>query len=140
VHRVVIDTNVFVSGTIQKKGFPCKVVKAWENDVLILVTSGPLIEDVNKVLHYDKIRVRYALKDEEVKQILLNLMRYSIFVNDLPKLNVIKEDPSDNNVLAAAIGGRADHIISGDSHLLTLKAFKEIEIMTPKVFCEIAGL
>jgi putative PIN family toxin of toxin-antitoxin system len=137
VHRVVVDTNVLVSGAIQKKGFPYKVVKAWEDDVLALVTSGPLIDEVDKVLHYDKIRVRYSLKGEEIKQILLNLMRYSIFISNPPKLNVIKEDPSDNSILAAAIGGKADYIISGDSHLLNLAVYKGISIVTPKEFCEI---
>lgn len=140
MHRVVLDTNVLVSGAIQKKGFPYKVVKAWEDDVLALVTSGPLIDEVNRVLHYNKIRVRYSLKEEEIKQILLNLMRYSIFINDPPKLNVIKEDPSDNNILAAAIGGKADYIISGDTHLLNLGAYKGVSILTPKEFCGTADL
>ena len=138
MHRVVLDTNVLVSGAIQKKGFPYKVVKAWEDDVLALVTSGPLIDEVNRVLHYNKIRVRYSLKEEEIKQILLNLMRYSIFINAPPKLNVIKEDPSDNSILAAAIGGKADYIISGDTHLLNLGAYKGISILTPKEFCGMA--
>jgi uncharacterized protein len=140
VHRVVIDTNVLVSGIIQKKGFPYKVVKAWEDNDLILIASEFLINEVGKVLHYEKIRVRYSLKDEEIKQVLLNLMRYSIFINDPPKLNVIKEDPADNNILAAAIEGKADYIISGDSHLLNLVSYKGIRILTPKEFCGIAEL
>jgi uncharacterized protein len=140
VHRVVIDTNVLVSGTIQKKGFPYKVVKAWEDDDLVLITSEFLINEVGKVLHYEKIRARYSLKDEEIKQVLLNLMRYSIFINDPPKLNVIKEDPTDNNILAAAVAGKADYIISGDSHLLNLVSYKGIRILTPKEFCGTAKL
>jgi putative PIN family toxin of toxin-antitoxin system len=138
VHRVVIDTNVLVSGIIQKKGFPYKVIKAWEDNDLALITSEFLISEVRKVLHYEKIQVRYNLKDEEIEQILLNLMRYSIFVDDLPKLNVIKDDPADNNILSAAIEGKADYIISGDSHLLNLESYKGIRILTPKEFCEMA--
>ncbi len=137
MHRVVIDTNVLVSGIIQKKGFPYKVVKSWEDDDLVLLTSEPLINEVSKVLHYEKIRVRYSLKDEEIKQALLNLMRYSIFVNDPPKLNVIREDTSDNIIFAAAIEDKADYIISGDSHLLNLGSYKGIRILTPKEFCGI---
>jgi putative PIN family toxin of toxin-antitoxin system len=135
VLRVVIDTNVLVSGIIQRKGFPYKVVKAWEDDVLILITSDDLINEAGRVLRYEKIRVKYSLDDEEIKQVLLNLMRYSIVVNDPPKIDVIREDPADNNILAAAIEGKADYIISGDSHLLNLENYKGIRILTPKEFC-----
>jgi putative PIN family toxin of toxin-antitoxin system len=138
VHRVVIDTNVLVSGIIQKKGFPYRVLKAWEDVDVVLITSEFLINEVDKVLHYGKIRVRYSLEEEEIKQVLLNLMRYSIFVNNPPKVNVIKEDPIDNNILAAAIEGKADYIISGDSHLLNLESYKGIRILTPKEFCGLA--
>jgi putative PIN family toxin of toxin-antitoxin system len=140
VYRIVIDTNVLVSGIIQKKGFPYKVVKAWEDDNVVLIASEFLINEVSKVLHYEKIRLRYSLKDEEIKQVLLTLVRYSIFINDPPKLNVIKEDLSDNNILAAAVEGKADFIISGDSHLLNLVNYKGIKILTPKEFCGIAEL
>jgi putative PIN family toxin of toxin-antitoxin system len=135
VLRVVIDTNVLVSGIIQRKGFPYKVVKAWEDDVLILITSDDLINEAGRVLRYEKIRVKYSLDDEEIKQVLLNLMRYSIVVNDPPKIDVIREDPADNNILAAATEGKADYIISGDSHLLNLENYKGIRILTPKEFC-----
>ena len=138
MHRVVIDTNVFVSGTIQKKGFPYRVVKSWEDGDLIPVTSAALVKEAEKVFNYPKIKLRYALSDDEIRQTILNLARYSIFVNVPPVVNAIEEDPTDNAILAAAVGGKADYIVSGDSHLLDMESYKGIRILTPKEFCEIA--
>ena len=140
MHRVVIDTNVLVSGIIQKSGFPYKVVKLWEEGTLVLITSLPMIEEAKKVLNYPKIKEKYGLNTEEITQITLNLFRYSVVIDNPPALDVIKEDPKDNKVLSAAIKGKADYIVSGDSHLLCLKTYKGIEIITPKRFCEIIGL
>jgi putative PIN family toxin of toxin-antitoxin system len=139
-YRVVIDTNVLISGIIQGKGYPHKIVQSWERGDLILITSSATIEEASKVLNYPKIKTKYGLSETDIKKTLLNLVKYSVFVNDPPGLDAIKEDPSDNNILGAAMGGKADLIISGDSHLLKLKAYRGIEILTPREFCEMVGL
>ncbi|MGR3309480.1 MAG: putative toxin-antitoxin system toxin component, PIN family [Candidatus Brocadiales bacterium] len=140
MHRVVIDTNVLVSGIIQKSGFPYKVVKSWERGNLILITSLTMIEEAKKVLNYPKIKEKFSLEKDEIKQTILNLVRHSTLIDNPPVLDVIKEDPEDNKVLSAAIEGRADYIVSGDSHLLDLKSYKGVEVITPRKFCEIMKL
>lgn len=140
MHRVVIDTNVLISGIIQSKGHPYKIVKIWEKGELILITSPAMINEAEKVLNYQRIKIRYKLNDDEIRQIVVNLLRYSVLIDNLPLLDVIKDDPDDNAILSTAVEGKADYIISGDSHLLVLKNYKDIEIITPKRFCEIAGL
>lgn len=140
MHRVVIDTNVLIRGIIQKSGFPFKVVKSWETGTIILITSRLIIEEVWTVLNYPKIKKKYALNEDYIKQIVLNLLRYSILIDNPLILEVIKEDPEDNKVLSTAIGGKADYIVSGDFHLLNLKDYKGIEIITPRKFCEIMDL
>ncbi len=140
MRRVVIDTNVLISGIIQKSGFPYKVVKFWEKGDLIFITSLTMIEEARKVLNYPKIKEKFGLGKDEIKQTVLNLVRYSTLIDNPPALDVIKEDPEDNKVLSAAIKGKADYIVSGDSHLLDLKSCKGIKIITPRRFCEIMGL
>lgn len=63
MHRVVIDTNVLISGIIQKSGFPFKVVKLWEDEAIVLITSAATIEEAGRVLNYPKIRKKYKLTD-----------------------------------------------------------------------------
>lgn len=137
MHRVVIDTNVLISGIIQKSGFPFKVVKLWEDEVIVLITSVATIEEAERVLNYPKIRKRYALTSDDIQRTVANLLKYSVLAQDPPIPNVIEQDPDDNKILATAIAGKADYIISGDMHLLTLKNYRGIEIVTPKRFCEI---
>jgi predicted nucleic acid-binding protein len=55
-------------------------------------------------------------------------------------LDVIKDDLTDNIILACAVEGGADFIISGDSHLLGLESFKEIEIVAPATFLELTNI
>jgi predicted nucleic acid-binding protein len=52
-------------------------------------------------------------------------------------LKVILKDPDDNIVLLTAVNGKADYIISGDKHLLTLRKFEGIEIVTISQMLEI---
>ena len=139
MYRVVIDTNVLISGVIQRSGFPFNVIKLWENAYVVMITSIATIEEADRILHYPKIKKNYKLTDEDINQILTNLLKYSVFVENLSALNIIKEDPADNIILATAVSGKADYIISGDAHLLNLKTFRGIEIVTPQRFCEIMG-
>ncbi len=139
MYRVVIDTNVLTSGIIQRSGFPFNVIKLWENAFVVIITSLATIEEAERVLHYPKIKKNYKLTNEDINHILSNLFKYSVFAENLSTLNIIKEDPADNTILATAVSGKADYIISGDAHLLNLNNFRGIEIVTPKRFCEIMG-
>ena len=137
MHRVVIDTNVLISGIIQHSGFPFRVVKLGENASLVLITSVATIREAERVLNYPKIKRVNRLTDDDIKRVVSNLAMYSVFVDPLSKVDVIREDPEDNNILATAVDGKADYIISGDTHLLHLKNYKGIDIVTPKEFCRI---
>jgi len=139
VLRVVIDTNVFISGIIQKSGNPYRVVRFWEEGMLSLLTTLPLIEEVKKVLNYPRIKKKYALDEETIKYVVLNLLKYSVVVEDPPTLAVIKDDPEDNKVLSAAVGGKAEYVVTGDSHLLNLADYEGIKIISPREFFENIG-
>ena len=88
-------------------------------------------------MNYPKIRKRYALTSDDIQRTVANLLKYSVLVQDPTISNVIEQDPDDNKILATAIAGKADYIISGDMHLLTLNNYRGIDIVTPKRFCEI---
>jgi len=60
------------------------------------------------------------------------IIESSVIINPKIKLNVIKEDPDDNKFLEAGISGNADLIISQDKHLLKLKEYQGIKIVSPE--------
>lgn len=134
--RVVIDTNVFVSGIAFKLGKPKRIVDLWLRQKIILIASQPLIEELTEVLHREKFQKQTT--DEEITQLIQQIQKIAVFVKgNLPVLGIIKDDPDDDVVLTTALEGNADYIVSGDHHLLDLGDFRGIKIVKPIEFLNV---
>ncbi|MBU0694378.1 MAG: putative toxin-antitoxin system toxin component, PIN family [Candidatus Omnitrophica bacterium] len=134
--KVVIDINLFVSGVISKRGNPAKLLQLWRDRAFLVVISEQMVEEFGRVLRYSRIRNKYNLQDEEIEQTVGAIKKISVVVPDVIKLDVVKNDPDDNKVLACALAVKADYIISGDRHLLNLGVFKDIPAVTVKDFID----
>lgn len=134
--RVVLDTNVIVSGAISSSGAPFEILKSWQNRKFVFVTSPPILREVERVLAYPKIKRSYSLDPGSTKAILMALRKYSMMTPGKLKVSEIKRDPSDNMFLACAKESKADVIVSGDAHLLDIKSFDGMPIMTAREFIE----
>ncbi|MCI0333011.1 MAG: putative toxin-antitoxin system toxin component, PIN family [Planctomycetes bacterium] len=125
---MVLDTNVFVSALINPGGLPDQLVESWEADEFTLVTSAEQLDEIERVLAYDKLQ-RY-LRPEQAARLVANLRRLAEFAADLPPVDA-STDSSDNLILATAIAGNASHVVTGDkSHLLSLKSVNGVLIVT----------
>jgi len=123
--RVVCDTNVLISGIVFG-GSPYEILYEASERKIVVVISAPILNEVQKVL-----RNKFNFSGEE----LAYLSRLGIFVEPQIKVDKIKNDPTDNKILECALEGRADYIITGDKkHLLPLKKFKNIPILSPQDF------
>ena len=56
------------------------------------------------------------------------------------KINIVKDDPDDNKFIEAAVAGKADHIVTQDAHLLKIKEYRGIKIITPREFITYVNL
>ena len=130
--KVVLDTNIFISG-IFWKGSSNKVITNWKEGKSTLVTSLEVISEIIKVLKDFKIR----LSDEIIKEWVDLIVRNSIIVEPKDKIKIVKNDPKDNIFIETAVAGNVDYIVSQDNHLLKLKEFRGIKIITPEEFNEI---
>ncbi len=128
--RVVLDTNVFVSGIFWEGNFCSKIINKWKNKDFELVSSIEILEEFVKTLKNFKIQMPGNMIEEWRRLIIKN----SIIVEPTIKLSIIKNDPNDNKFLEAGISGKADFIISQDKHLLKLKAYDMIKIISPEKF------
>lgn len=135
--KVVLDTNVFISGIILPLSLPGKILDLWRKNKFILVTSKSILKELNKVFHYPKIIRTYKIKEEIIRELLINIAKTSIVVFKEKEVEVIPEDKADNKFLSCAVSARVDFIVSGDTHLLKLKNFQGITILKPKEFLEI---
>ena len=136
--RAVLDTNVFASSLLNKTGAPARLLGAWQSGDYLLVISPPIIAEIKGVLELPRIREKYALTDNDISRLLDLLEKDSVLVPGLSHVNkIIPQDPTDEIFLACALDARADVIVSGDRHLLSLKAFEGIPIMTVKSFLDL---
>lgn len=129
--KVVLDTNTIVSA-IGWEGPPRRILLALRSEVHQLITSPELLEELTAVLQYPRLRVLAA--HPLLLEILAWLHRPDHIVYPRERVVVVTADPADNLVLEAAVAGAVDAIISGDRHLVDLKQFRGIEIMTPGRF------
>jgi len=126
--RVVLDTNVFVSGIFWKGNFCSRIIEKWKEKRFNLASSMEVIKELINTLSDFKIQMPKEMVNEWSNLIIEN----SIIVGPTIKIDAIKEDPKDNKFLEAAITGNADLIISQDKHLLKLKEYEKIKIVKPE--------
>ncbi|RLG42902.1 MAG: putative toxin-antitoxin system toxin component, PIN family [Thermoproteota archaeon] len=135
--KVVLDTNVIVSATLIKNSLPDKILRAWQKGKFQLIVSPEIIEEIRRVLFSEKIKNRGWMTEKEIEEFLFLLERAALLSPGQFTLKVIKEDPGDDKFIIAAIEQKADYIVSGDKHLLNLKSYQEIKIVSPREFWEI---
>ena len=130
--KVVIDTNVFVSG-LNFKGKPREILDLiWKEEIKVCISLF-ILRELEKVLEevfgWDKERIGSTV--ERIKD-------KTIEVQPKVKISVIKEKNDDNRILECAVEGKARYIVSGDKHhLLPLKEYQGINILSPAEFLEI---
>ena len=132
--RVVLDTNIIVSGTISSSGAPFDIMEAWRKRRFILVTSSSILKEVGRVFEYPKIEKSYGLSPKTIESILIGLAKYSVVTPGELSVHEIKDDPADDMFLACAVEGEANCIVSGDKHLLQARAYLDIPIMNAQQF------
>ncbi|MDE1828696.1 MAG: putative toxin-antitoxin system toxin component, PIN family [Thaumarchaeota archaeon] len=136
MHTAVFDINILVSALIAD-GKPRHLWLKVAGNELNLVLSGKIRSEFLRVISRKKFQPYLTDRDIiDFVKILDNTARY---VRPVRGINAIEEDPDDNLILATAIGGKADFIVSGDRHILDLGEFDSIKIVTVERMLEIVG-
>ena len=132
--RIVLDANVFVSALINPRGKPAQILNYVFENKIRLFTSPSIIEELARVLSYPKLVKRHGLGKEELEKFVSDLLSTMSLVEGKKAIEVIVEDPADNNYLSCAVDAKADFIVSGDIHLLNLREYEGTQIVTPTQF------
>lgn len=125
---VVLDTNIFISAVFWK-GKPYNVVKKAINQQIIVFISNYIIKEIREVLVRD-----FNLEKQEIDDIVNAVLYFTHLIEPKESVTVIKNDPKDDKILDCALACNANFIVSQDNHLLKLKEFRGIKIITPKEF------
>ena len=128
--RVVLDTNILIGALITKGTPPDRLYQAWLRGEIEIVTSTAQVVEIADVLA--RPRLQKFLDADEVAAIVENIGTRALILNELPSVD-LSPDPKDNPILATAIAGKADLIVSGDKkHMLALGEVEGILIVTAR--------
>lgn len=132
--RVILDTNVLLSGLIRADGIPGRILEAWFDDRFVLLQHEFLLEELRLVTRRPHIRnlIRRAEAGRLVNQIRTNAM----LLTDLPPIHR-SDDPADDFLLAMSEAGDADYLVTGDkAGLLRLGSHGRTRILTARDFVQ----
>ncbi len=125
--KIVLDTNVLVSGLLSTRSNPALLLDAAGKDYSLFISKEILIE-LEEVISREK----FGFSNEKINSAIEAILSFSEVVNPEIKLDVVKSDPDDNKILECAVACGASYIVSGDKHLLNLKEYGNIKIISPK--------
>ena len=133
--RVVFDTNVYISA-ILTAGTPRVVVsESFRREEIEILVSEAILTEIERIL---RLKIRRPLWD--IITILIAIRQNSTLISPESELLVVTEDEADNRIIECAFQGKAQYIVSGDRHLLSLKEYQGIRILSPIEFLrEIEG-
>lgn len=127
MERVVFDTNTVLSGFLWS-GPPFEGLQAAREKRIQLVSTEALIAELLRVLSRDKFKTRITALGLTVEAFVADYRALVEVVEPAEIAPTINADPTDEMVLACAIGGHATLVISGDKHLLNLGEYANIPI------------
>jgi len=127
--RVVLDTNVFVAAVVAD-GLCRDLVRVRVLQHTI-ITSEQLLRELRITL-----RNRFAVDPDELPM-LSQLNEEAEIVTPARFRERVCRDKDDDVVLATALAGKADVIVTGDDDLLVLEAFRGTRILSPRRFLEL---
>ncbi len=130
--RLVIDTNILISALLSGTSLPAHLIVLWREGRFDLLTSAEQLDELIRVTRYPKIRRRLA---PALAGRLINEIRdLSVLLTELPAVTA-SPDAHDNYLLAMAVSGSADFLVTGDKrHLLALRLFEGTKIITVRDF------
>lgn len=134
--KIVADTNIIISMLLWGKSLE-RLFTLINNKQVTLCFSPNTIDELFRVLHYPKILKQSQKLKIDVEPLVDKLLSASIISYPAGKINLIKDDPSDNLILETAKTAKSECIISGDKHLLNLKNFENIPIYSPSQFIKL---
>lgn len=130
-YRVVLDTNVYLSGIIFG-GNPKHILDLVIDRKITAFSSPAILLELSQ-----KLQKKFGWSKNQILITIKTLAKTAIVVSPKEKLNVVKSDKTDNKIIEAAVEAEADYIITGDKHLLQIKKYQNVKIVSPSYFLSI---
>lgn len=131
--RVVLDTNQLVSSLIRPGSVPDGIYRSWESGCFDPITSEWQLSELRRVSEYPKLG-KY-IRPNEVDVMIGGLRVAALVFDELPEID-FAPDPDDGPLLATALVGHADYLVTGDRAILESGSVGTTHILNPRKFLE----
>jgi uncharacterized protein len=135
--RIILDTNILISALIVPGGAPSYLYQCWRRGRFTLISSEEQLEEFRRVSRYPRLE---RFLDPATAGAMVNAVRaLAVLTGPLPRVEA-SPDPADNFLLAMAVAGKADYLVTGDGkHLLSLGRHGGARIVRPREAAEVLG-
>ena len=133
--KIVLDTNVLVSGLLKPNSPPEIVLSHIFDEQIQVYFSKDILDEYRGVLVRDKFRKK--LNHSKVMSFLDQLQTHGCLISPDVRLQVIKDDPADNKFLECSVEAPADFFVTGNKKHFSFTRFRGTRIVTPKEFIQI---
>ena len=132
--RAALDLNVLVSALLNPRGSPARLLDLWRDEAFVLVSGEPLLATLEQVLSRRSFADKYGLTRKHVSALIQGLRRFALVTPGVYQVVGVAPDAEDDAVLACALEGNADYLVTGDKGLLSLDEHEGVRIVTPAAF------
>lgn len=133
--RIVLDTNVLLSGIAYPGSIPGKIVSAWRGGSLDVVLSQYILDELQRVL--PRLNHRLGWSNMEIRDFVDSLALLADLVDPVQTAEPFLRDQADQPVLGTFLAANANYLVTGDKDLLALSA--RYLIINPADFWQLHG-
>jgi len=127
--KVVFDTNVYISAVLTSGTPRVVLLESFSREEIEVLISEPILSEIERIL-----RLKIGRSYGDIMAILIAIRQNTTLISPELELSVIAEDEADNRIVECAIQGKAQYIVSGDHHVLSLEEYRGVRILSPTEF------
>jgi putative PIN family toxin of toxin-antitoxin system len=132
VLRVTVDTNIIISA-LNFSGSPLRILEMAAEGAIRLAVSDNILNEVERVLR----RPKFGWSQERIDAAVRQISGFAEHVEPKQRIDIVKEDPTDNRIIECAAASGSEYLVTGDRHLLKIGQYQGVKMTTPSEFVEI---
>jgi hypothetical protein len=132
--RAVVDNNLAISFLLTHGATMGELFGRWRKEQFVYVTSPVIVDELREVVGRPRFKGRWA---NEPAALLDSIDKDAVKVEGVLVISGACRDPKDDKLLACAVEGQVDYLVSGDTDLLDLGEYQGIRIVTPRQFVQL---
>src|SRR3989344_2774160 len=125
--NITVDTNFLISATQWDNSVAFKLLKRLLEANIKIFTTNDILDEFSEVLQRD-----FKYNKEETTNILEEILVFVNIIEAQEKIKIVKDDPDDDKIIECAIASNSNYLVTYDRHLLKIKKYKSIKIITPE--------